>query len=148
MRIRALNVRAPWAQFIMTGEKPYECRSWETPYRGPVVIVSSVTRPSAALLARVGVSRAEAERYLYGYAIGIVDLVNVRPGRRGDEALAFCDTREGFVWILAKPRPIEPFRVEGRCGLYSLDAGLIQPASAIRAAGSPRIVTARCCRAR
>jgi hypothetical protein len=135
MRIRALNVRAPWAQFIMTGEKPYEYRSWETSYRGPVVTVSSVTRPSAALLARVGVSRAEAERYLYGHAIGVVDLVNVRRGRRGDEPLAFCDTREGFVWIVANPRPIEPFRVEGRCGLYSLDAGLIHPASAIRAAG-------------
>jgi hypothetical protein len=131
MRIRALNVRAPWAQFIMTGEKPYEFRSWETSYRGPVVIVSSVTRPPAALLARVGVSRAEADSYLYGYAIGIVDLVKVRPGRRGDEALAFCDTRGGVVWIVANPRPIEPFRVEGRCGLYSLDVGQIERVSAI-----------------
>lgn len=125
MRIRALNVRAPWAQLIMTGRKPYEFRTWETPYRGPVVIVSSVTRPTAALLARVGVTQAEAARYHYGHAIGIVDLVKVRPGRRGDEALAFCDTREGFVWIVTNPRPIEPFRVEGRCGLYSLDARLI-----------------------
>lgn len=126
-RIRALNVRAPWGQLIMSGRKRYECRDYPVDHRGPVVIVSSVTRPSAALLADVGISRAEADRYLYGYAIGLVDLVDVRPGRRGDEALALCDTTDAFTWILANPRPIAPFRVEGRCGLYSLEAGLIMP---------------------
>lgn len=133
IRIRALNVRAPFAQFILSGEKRYECRSYPTEHRGPVVIVSSVTRPAKALLSRLGVTPQEAESYLYGYAIGIVDLVNVREGRRADEPLAFCDTRGAFTWIVTTPRPIKPFRVAGRCGLYSLDAAQVTPADTTRA---------------
>jgi ASCH domain len=132
-RIRALNVRAPFAQFILSGEKRYECRSYPTAHRGPLVIVSSVTRPARAQLSRLGVTPQEAESYLYGYAIGLVDVVNVREGRRGDEPLAFCDTRGAFVWIVANPRPIQPFRVAGRCGLYSLDAAQISPVGAAQA---------------
>jgi hypothetical protein len=98
------------------------------------VIVSSTTRPTAALLAEHGVSRDEADGYLYGYAIGLARLVDVRPGRRADKRFALCDTRGGFAWVLRHARPIQPFRQRGYCGLYSIDARLVVPMRARRGA--------------
>jgi hypothetical protein len=134
MRYRALNVRAPFAQLIVSGRKTIEYREWATPHRGPIVIVSSTTRPTIAQLDDLGVSRDEADGYLYGYAIGLARLVDVRPGLRGDEQFALCDTRGGFAWVLRNARPIQPFRQPGRCGLYSVDARLVVSVQARRGA--------------
>lgn len=125
MLYRALNVRAPFAQWIVSGRKTIECRDWPTSHRGPVVIVSSTTRPPRRMLDELGVAYAEADEYLYGYAIGLVRLVDVRPGRCADRGLAFCDTRGSFAWVLRDARPIRPFKQPGHCGLYTIDARLV-----------------------
>lgn len=36
-----LSVRQPWASLIAWGDKTIEHRSWETPYRGPLLIHAS-----------------------------------------------------------------------------------------------------------
>lgn len=125
-QVFALNVRAPWAQLIVVGEKRLEVRDYDTRYRGPLVIVSSLTRPTQAMLERAGVSSRAAEGYLYGHAIGLVDLVDSRPARASDARLARCDVGRGqFVWVMANPRPIQPFAQPGRCKPYRIDAAKI-----------------------
>jgi hypothetical protein len=36
--MKALSVRQPWARAIVTGLKPIENRTWQTNYRGPLLI--------------------------------------------------------------------------------------------------------------
>jgi hypothetical protein len=38
MKIKALSIRQPWAWLIVNGYKDIENRSWQTRYRGPVLI--------------------------------------------------------------------------------------------------------------
>lgn len=37
-KIRGISLYQPWATFIGIGVKPFETRSWQTPYRGPLAI--------------------------------------------------------------------------------------------------------------
>lgn len=62
--MRALNFRAPFADFVASGLKRWEWRTWSTKYRGPVAIVQS----------GLGV-------------VGIAELVEVVP--HGDELFAW-----------------------------------------------------------
>jgi hypothetical protein len=39
--MKALSIRQPWAWLITHGHKPVENRTWETFYRGPVLIHAS-----------------------------------------------------------------------------------------------------------
>ncbi len=36
--MKAITIWQPWASLLACGEKKYETRSWETPYRGPIAI--------------------------------------------------------------------------------------------------------------
>ena len=66
--LKALSVKNPYAMQIVQGAKTIEIRSWSTPYRGPLTIVSSsVPR---------GGNKPE---YLNGHALGEVVLIEVRP---------------------------------------------------------------------
>lgn len=47
VEIRTLAVRQPWAGLIVVGQKKIEYRTWETPYRGPFLIVGSARKPTA-----------------------------------------------------------------------------------------------------
>lgn len=39
--MKALSIRQPWAWLILQGFKPVENRTWETLYRGPLIIHAS-----------------------------------------------------------------------------------------------------------
>src|SRR3972149_12240119 len=39
--MKAISLWQPWASLIAVGAKKYETRSWDTPYRGPLVICAS-----------------------------------------------------------------------------------------------------------
>ena len=39
--MKALTIKQPWASLIMQGIKKYEFRSWQTKYRGDILIHSS-----------------------------------------------------------------------------------------------------------
>lgn len=59
---------------------------------------------------------------LVGLAVGIVDLVDVRPFLREDVEAAYMfeeDYKEGYMaWVLENPRLIRPFPIRGQQGLY------------------------------
>ena len=47
--MKALSLWQPWASLIATGAKKYETRSWETSYRGPLLICAAKRRVWAEL---------------------------------------------------------------------------------------------------
>ncbi len=68
--------------------------------------------------------------FLYGHALAVVSLVDVRQVRRGDEEKALMDEidPEACCWVLADVRPVIPFPVKGRQGLFEVDDSLITEA--------------------
>jgi len=124
--LKALTIRQPWAQLIIYGIKDVENRSWQTKYRGPLLIHAGLT-----------VDR-EDERYYRelcqeedlpwptpvptGCIVGIVQLVD-------------CVTESDsewfygpFGWVLEKALQFEtPIPFTGRLGLYEVPDELIAP---------------------
>lgn len=128
---RALSVRQPWADLIGSGLKSIECRSWTTNYRGPLVICASnvLTADDRALYDRIAAGGDVPREPRRGVAVCMVDLVDVRPGKRNDRRLAFCDVEGSFAWVLARPRPLRPIGVNGRVSLFWLDGACVRLAS-------------------
>jgi hypothetical protein len=106
---KALSVRQPWASLIADGQKTLEIRSRRTHYRGPLLICVS--------------SRPRLPGLPHGVALCLVDLVDCRPMAPGDDRDSGVAVDTGlFGWVLANPRPVEPFPVSGQLGLFTVAA--------------------------
>lgn len=104
--MKALSVKQPWANMIAAGEKTIETRTWSTDHRGDLLIVSSKS-PNIAPA---------------GCALAVVRLVDCRPMTERDQLEACCSVYPGAIaWILEDIRPVEPFPVRGRIGLFDVE---------------------------
>jgi hypothetical protein len=116
MILKALSVKQPWASLIASGRKWIELRTWTVSYRGPLLICASLGFAKEG--AHWGVDGPR------GRALCIVELVDVRPALASDEAGACCAISRPevtFAWVLDDERPIQPFPVKGRLGLFEVD---------------------------
>lgn len=101
--MKALSVKQPWANMIASGEKTIETRTWMTPYRGQVLIMSS-KQP-----------RIEPA----GCAVAVATLTDCRPMTRGDERAACCRLYPNAkAWLLEGIRRVQPIPVRGALGLF------------------------------
>jgi hypothetical protein len=95
---RAIAVRNPHAVRIALNVKRIETRCWPTPYRGAILICSTV-RPRV---------------YPNGYALCVAELVDCRRMTAEDEVDACVALYDAYSWVLENVRPITPFGVQGR----------------------------------
>jgi hypothetical protein len=78
--MKALTLWQPWAWLLFHG-KDIENRSWRTHYRGPLAIHSARSRHpeeyefAARIARRQGIALPDPECLLYGYVLGIVEVV-------------------------------------------------------------------------
>lgn len=103
--MKALCVRQPYADNIADGLKTIECRSWDTSYRGPLLIVASGLRGGSE-------------------AICIVDLIDVQPFTmlHAADAMMLKKRLPGhFAWVVSNPRRIEPFKVLGKLKIFEVN---------------------------
>lgn len=115
IQMKALSVQQPFAFEILSGRKTIDVRDWDTLHRGDLLICSS---------GKPAFSREEMEEmedeygctFLYGQALCVVHLMEVRLMRRGDEEKALVDAidPELYSWIIEDVRPVVPFHVKGR----------------------------------
>ena len=109
--MKALSVKQPWAGMIASGMKTIETRTWPTPYRGDLLIVSS-KRPAG-----IGPS---------GVSLCIVRLVDCRRMIPFDESEACCECYESaWAWCLEDVRSVEQRSVRGSLGIYGVDDSLV-----------------------
>lgn len=124
--MKTLSVRQPWATYIAEGLKKLEIRSWQTKYRGPLLISASgkpyklddddgkvVVLPSQVLVC-------------------VVDLADCRlitdASESRDEKLACCGVFPGeFAWVLENARMVKPVSHKGKLMLYETPDSLIVP---------------------
>ena len=114
----ALCLQQPWAELVACGRKTIETRTWNTPYRGSLLIVASKKPDERALDVFPDVGS-----WPRGEAIAIAKVVNVRPMTEEDEDAACCGWYPGaFAWELEEVERIRfPFKVKGRLGLFDVE---------------------------
>jgi ASCH domain len=112
--VRALSVRAPWAEMIASGEKTLEIRSRRTHYRGPLLICQSRG----------------------GGAVAIVELVDCRAFVAADDAASggvwtkHETTHTHYAWELRLVRRVTSDVISGRLGFYDVADDRIRDAGA------------------
>jgi len=106
-----LSIREPYAEMILFGEKTIETRSWQTHYRGDLLVCVSKTPVYP----------------LSGMAICVVNLVDCRPMTKDDETFACCNYEPGlYAWVIQDVRKIRMFPVTGQLSLFDVDDNLIR----------------------
>lgn len=103
--MKALSIKQPWANLIAAGKKTIETRTWATPYRGEILLVSSKS----------------PRIHPAGFALVVAHLVECRPMTVMDRDAAQCDVYPGAIsWVLQDVRAIEPFPVKGQLGVFDV----------------------------
>ena len=85
---------------IFMGDKTIEYRSWQTDYRGDLLICAGSKKEPG---------------FVNGYAYFVVSLLDIRPEDGWD------DDQRGYEWMLGAPRLIRPIPVRGRLFLFDVD---------------------------
>lgn len=119
--MKALSIRQPYAAAIVDGEKTVELRTWQTPYRGDLLICASG--------AKTGWGKKEDDEFgiIYGHAIGVATLTDIVPFSRdlhGEAAWVNEDDdlpEKLFAWILEDAFEIIPFPVKGKLHIFEVD---------------------------
>jgi hypothetical protein len=149
--VKALSVRQPWAELILSGRKPYELRTWATRHRGPLLIHAATnTERHEAYLA--GLS---SENLVTGAIVGMVEVVSCGPFTSEMAEVLwtrrsyFGCWREGlYAWELRAPRRLpRPVPWRGRLGLFEVpdtevgvgSSGPLCPAAHRTHAGPPEM---------
>ena len=105
----------------MSGGKDIENRTWQTDYRGPIVIHAGAAKTVVNRFVDSGGPALSAMEFSYGSLIGIVDLVDVVPLSQELETNPWA--WGPYCWRLANPRPFrEPIPAKGKLRLYTLPA--------------------------
>ncbi len=111
MRVQAITVKQPWAEWIIAGRKDVENRRWATAHRGLLAIHAGRNRSEVH---RLGLDLAD---FTFGAVIGFVELVDVVTDHTSTWALA-----EHHHWLLARPvRLPEPLVTRGWMGLFTVE---------------------------
>ena len=114
--MKIITIRQPWAHLIARGSKNIENRTWQTSYRGPVLIHASLNI-NRALCRKYRLSPDSLER---GGIVGIariVDCVSKHPSR-------WFFGPYGFV--LQKRRPLPFVKWKGSLGLREAPTKLLR----------------------
>lgn len=121
--MKALSVRQPWALAIVDGVKTIEVRSWQTDYRGELLICVSAA-PKDEFWSDENFDPPIVRLLHAGCVLGSVNLVDVRPMVKADEyeGGAFCEYFKGaYAWVLeATGQQYRPDKVIGKLKFFDV----------------------------
>lgn len=108
--MKALSIYPPYAMAIGVGDKKIECRSWQTSYRGQLVICSTAKKVKGTVP---------------GHALAVVDLFDIVPFKKihlDGALMKKSEYKPGmYAWILKNPHWIVPVPVKGKLGIWDYD---------------------------
>lgn len=135
-KMLALSWKQPFGTAMLYGK--IETRSWNTNYRGPVLICTSqrsydlysAKEICGNYLFDLMFSKMNSDSGiidLNGYAIAVGNLVDCRPMTLDDEAATFVQYRPGlYCHVYENVRPIKPFPWKGSQGWKTVDPEIIK----------------------
>lgn len=131
--MKAISIRQPWLDAILSGHKTVEVRAWATRHRGPLLLHATAAfgvadRQVLAHLRAGGVPVETPTPERLGAVLGEAQLVDCRPVRDADWAAALMEPAEGrhFAWELAGARELEPMPIRGARMLFDVEPADLQ----------------------
>ena len=123
--MKALSVKQPWAFLIGGEEKTIELRSWQTDYRGDLLICAAKSEKDAWAIVDGVEHQLPA-----GVMMCVAELVDVRKIDNTPENCdaAFVDEIEPgvFGWFLENVRHVRLVPINGKLRLFDVDDQLIE----------------------
>ncbi|MDV6373070.1 ASCH domain-containing protein [Deinococcus arenicola] len=114
--IRALSIRQPFVEQILSGEKNIEYRSWQIQEPGPLLLHASSIGAKPEDFDEAGIA---PDTLPYGALVGIVDVVDC----------LWDEENEEFEWLLAYPRRFsQPIEYKGAARIFNVPVEDIQAA--------------------
>ena len=115
--MKAISIKNPWAHDILCGYKNFEYRTWQTKYRGDLLICSSANPKIKGMIG--------------GHALIVCNLSDItRVTKSNFLELALDeppeDNEKFFAWHLTDFRMIKPFKVKGKLNFFEIDDKLIK----------------------
>lgn len=114
--MKAISIRNPWAYDIFCGVKPYEFRTWNTTFRGDLLICSS--------------ANPKIKGTFCGCALVVCTLSDVTQVNKNNYKNFDIDKPNSdqklYAWHLTNFRIIKPFKVKGKLGFYEVSDKLIE----------------------
>lgn len=128
--LRALSLHRPWAWLILHAGKDIENRTWDTGYRGPLIL-HSARGANQWVLGKIEIdfgADAAREAARPGF-IGIADLSSVHSAREcGGQCSPWAEP-SGMHWVMTSPRAFPaPLPGPGSRGLFipAVDAATLR----------------------
>lgn len=131
MIYKALSIKQPWLYLISSGIKTIETRTWNTNYRGDIILCSSLskTKEYKNIISSYNeyYKINNNELLLEGYALCIANLYDVKKMTINDEENACCKLYDNaYSWYLKNIRLIEPIKIKGKLNLFNLEIETIK----------------------
>lgn len=133
---RGLSLWQPWAGFIALGLKRIETRFWHTHYRGDLLICSSrrFERHWRKISSAPDAEDIDVHCRMTGWALAVARLVECRPMQLRDAVpsmVRYEPSAGRYSWVLDDIRPIVPFGVIGRQGLFKINRNSLDGRKAV-----------------
>lgn len=108
--MKALSIHPYYALLIFGLEKTVECRTWQTAYRGDLLICSTAKKLHGTIP---------------GHALCVVTLADIEPFTRRHLDAACMQPRDFapgmYAWHLQNVRIIKPIPLKGKLGLWEYE---------------------------
>lgn len=114
--MKALTILQPYAHFVVTGEKRFENRTWDTRHRGRVAIHAgkSLYQEDIDWVSKVTKTPFDVDDLEYGAVIGVAELTSVTTRSRNRWFVG------PFGFVLQNVRAIRPVPCPGQLRLWTL----------------------------
>lgn len=119
--MKALSLKQPFAELVVSGRKTIELRNWNTFFRGDFLIHAS-QKPDAQAMKKFGFSQLPC-----GFLVGKATLVTVKEyankiEHQSDQARHLANSDWGnYGFILEKIQRIKPIPVKGHLGFWDFN---------------------------
>lgn len=146
--MKALSVAQPWSELIALGEKTIEVRAWRTDYRGPLLIVATVS-PKLRLIESL---RRDGMRNEWPLGVHrcVVTLADVRPLTPDDGDDSFWPgeltpelCKGKYAWVFSRRWAVKATPQKGLLSLYDVSESLIVSSDALDYPAKPAPSRAR-----
>lgn len=121
--MKALSLKQPWAELVVSGRKTIELRKWNTNFRGRFLVHASST-PDVKNMKKFGFDELPL-----GFIVGEAELIGIKrypeDGKFGEDSGKYLaiNIREwgGFGFLLKNARKLEPISAKGSLNFWNCD---------------------------
>ncbi len=116
--MKALSLKQPWAELLISGKKKIEIRKWNTSFRGKFLVHASKSPDKKAL------EKFNLKDIKYGAIIGKAELAEIKKYKDDDEfekdnSLHLANSSFGrYGFIIKNPERIAPISCPGKLNFW------------------------------